>query len=107
VRDVLLGDQAILAGDIIIPSLSAANRDARQGGGLDSIDPSRPPIGHLAFGHGIHRCVGAELARLELRLAYPALARRFPGLRLASTDALPYRDLSIVYGLTELPVVLE
>jgi cytochrome P450 len=67
----------------------------------------RPPVQHLAFGHGIHRCVGAELARMELRMAYPALVRRFPSLRLAvPADELVYRELSFVYGLTELPVLV-
>ncbi len=107
-KDVVVGGKQMLKGDIVIPSLSAANRDPRTGAGLDRVDPSRPPAGHLAFGHGLHRCVGAELARVELRIAYPALARRFPGLRLAvPADQLKYRDLSIVYGLTELPVLVN
>lgn len=107
VRDTVLGGKPIFAGDVVIPSLSGANRDARLGPGLETIDITRRPVSHLAFGHGLHRCVGAELARIELRLAYPALVRRFPGLRLAGpADGLDYRDLSIVYGLTELPVVL-
>jgi cytochrome P450 len=68
---------------------------------------ARPPIGHLAFGHGIHRCIGAELARMELRMAYPALVRRFPTMRLGvAPDDLSYRDLSVVYGLEQLPVIL-
>ena len=71
------------------------------------MDPSaeRPP--QLAFGYGIHRCVGAELARLELRLALPELFRRLPGLRLAVADhELEYRPLSLVYGLSSLPVTV-
>jgi cytochrome P450 len=85
-----------------------ANRDGRLGEGMDSFDGTRPPTSHLAFGHGFHRCVGAELARMELRIAYPALARRFPDLRLAAEDrdVLGYRQLSIVYGLDALPVRL-
>jgi cytochrome P450 len=107
-KDVVVAGKQILKGDILIPSLSAANRDPRIGAGLGHVDPSRPPIGHLAFGHGLHRCVGAELARVELRIAYPALSRRFPNLRLAvPADQLKYRDLSIVYGLEELPVLLN
>ena len=63
-------------------------------------------MSHLAFGYGLHRCVGAELARLELRMAYPMLVRRFPDMRLAvPPDQLSYRKLSVVYGLEELPVV--
>jgi cytochrome P450 len=110
VRDVEIGGQTMFAGDVVLPSLSAANRDPRkQPGGpdLDAVDIDRPAISHLAFGHGLHRCVGAELARMELRVAYPALARRFPELKLAvPSDQLRYRDLSFVYGLEELPVTV-
>jgi cytochrome P450 len=64
---------------------------------------------HFAFGHGMHRCVGAELARMELRAALTALARRFPDLALATDDPgeLGFRDLSIVYSLDRLPVRLN
>ncbi|MGI8434422.1 MAG: cytochrome P450, partial [Nocardioidaceae bacterium] len=61
---------------------------------------------HLAFGHGIHRCIGAELGRMELRTALPALARRFPDLSLAD-DPLDYRESSIIYGVESLPVQLR
>ena len=75
---------------------------------MSRVDPARPSSGHLAFGHGLHRCVGSELARLELRMAYPALVQRFPQLRLAvPASELTYRDLSFVYGLERLPVVLD
>src|SRR6201999_2310319 len=63
IRDLHIGRSAIRTGDLVLCSLSAANRD---GPGMDTLDPSRPPRPHFAFGHGIHRCVGAELARLEL-----------------------------------------
>ena len=63
---------------------------------------------HLAFSYGIHRCIGAELARMELRTAYPALVRRFPNLRLAvPEDELSFRKVSIVYGLDALPVLVD
>ena len=93
----------VSAGDVVVCSLSGANRDTRSGGVMDQFDPSRTPRPNLAFGHGFHRCVGAELARMELRMAYPALARRFPGMRLASGE-LSTRQLSIVFGVDELPV---
>jgi cytochrome P450 len=73
---------------------------------MDAFDLSRRVTTHLAFGHGFHRCVGAELARMELRTAFPAIARRFPDLTLA-TDRVDYRQLSIVYGVDSLPVRLE
>jgi cytochrome P450 len=107
-KDMTLGGRTILAGDIVVCSLVAANRDPHHGGPtMERIEAARAGGGHLAFGHGIHRCVGAELARLELRMAYPALVRRFPDLRLAvDPDQLPYRQLSLIYGLQSLPVYL-
>ena len=107
-EDIGVGGQTIMAGDIVLCSLSGANRDARQGSDMERFDPTRPPAQHLAFGHGIHRCIGAELARMELRAAYPALVRRFPDIRLnMRPEDLPYRKLSFVYGVDALPVTLD
>ncbi len=107
-KDTTLGGKHILKGDAVMCSLSVGNRDPRHGSDLGRVDPHRVPAGHLAFGHGLHRCVGAELARMELRMAYPALVRRFPNLRLAvPASELSYRDVSIVYGLTSLPVRVD
>jgi cytochrome P450 len=106
-RDVVLGGQRIKKGAVVMAHLPAANRDRRayHAGGFDH---SRATGSHLAFGHGFHRCVGAELARMELRAAYPALARRFPDLRLAvGLDELKFHDRSIVYGVESLPVYLD
>jgi cytochrome P450 len=95
-------------GDTVIVSLSGANRDSVLGEDAETFDPTRQPAPHLAFGYGIHRCVGAELARMELRTAYPALLRRFPHLRLAEPDAdLAFRRTSVVYGVDALPVLLD
>jgi cytochrome P450 len=102
-HDVEIGGQKVAKGDVVICHLAGANRDARTGAGLEHFDAHRTPTTHLAFGHGFHRCVGAELARMELRAAFPALARRFPDLALAS-DELTYREKSIVYGIESLPV---
>jgi cytochrome P450 len=108
VRDLEVGGVSIKAGDVVMCSLSAADRDGVLGPGMDRIDVGRPASrSHLAFGHGLHRCVGAELARMELRIAYPALVRRFPGMRPAIDPAtLPTRRASIVFGLDALPVTL-
>jgi cytochrome P450 len=101
-RDVEVGGVTIKEGDGVICSLLAADRDS------GSFDAHRESAPHYAFGHGIHRCIGAELARMELRAAYPALFRRFPSLRLAvSADQLEYRDASIVYGVEKLPVLVR
>lgn len=103
-----LGDKHIKAGDPILVSLSGADRDDHFGTDADRFDPYRNPgQGHLAFGHGFHRCVGAELARMELRAAFAGLARRFPEMSLATDPGeLDFQELSIVYGLTSLPVRL-
>jgi cytochrome P450 len=106
-RDVVLAGQRISQGDVVILHLAGANRDDAKAAHPDIYDASREPVQHLAFGHGFHRCVGAELARMELRTALPALARRFPDLQLAQPRSdLAFRQLSIVYGLDSLPVRL-
>ncbi|GAA1674735.1 cytochrome P450 [Fodinicola feengrottensis] len=107
-KDLAIAGTKIASGDIVLVSLSGANRDASLGAAMDSFDRSRPATSHLAFGHGIHRCIGAELARMELRTAYPSLVRRFPKLRLADgPDDLAFRQLSIVYGVEALPVRVD
>jgi cytochrome P450 len=108
-HDQELFGQQVKKGDLVAVSLSGADRD-KQVFGLDAEDfyPKRAPAAHLAFGHGMHRCVGAELARMELRAAFLALAHRFPDLSLAvSEDQLRFRDFSIVYGVESLPVQLH
>ena len=104
--DVEIGGRQVAQGDVVVCQLAGANRDGRTGPGQETFDPRRAPSSHLAFGHGLHRCVGAELARMELRAAFPALARRLPALTVA-TDRLDYRASSIVYGLESLPVRLQ
>ena len=108
VRDVRVGDADIRAGDVVMCSLAGADRDGLLGPGMDRIDPDRVAAhSHVAFGYGIHRCIGAELARMELRIAYPALVRRFPRMRPAVPLAeLNFRRASIVFGLDSLPVEL-
>ncbi|WP_106403084.1 cytochrome P450 [Actinocorallia populi] len=103
-HDLTLAGQPIGKGQMVLCSLTAANRDPARGPGLDEVHPGRA-FSHLAFGHGIHRCVGAPLAQLELCVALPALLRRLPRLRPAIPLAeLPFRRLAIVYGLDALPV---
>lgn len=105
--DMTLFGKEVKAGDVVVCSLPAANRDEVFGAAPDRFDPGRDGRTHLAFGHGFHRCVGAELARMELRTALGALARRFPELTLAAAPSeLAFTDTSIVYGLGALPVRL-
>jgi cytochrome P450 len=105
-HDVEVAGKTLAHGDVVVVQLAGANRDGRSFGHGDDFDVRRPAVSHLAFGHGFHRCVGAELARMELRSAFPALSRRFPDLTLA-TDRLDYRASSIVYGVESLPVLLQ
>jgi cytochrome P450 len=108
-HDHVLGGRRIKSGDPILVSLSGADRDPKQFGDQpDRFDPHRNPgQSHFAFGHGLHRCVGAELARMELRAAFVALAKRYPDLTLAvDPGQLEFQQLSIVYGLKSLPVRL-
>jgi cytochrome P450 len=107
-QDVSVGDQVIRKGDAVGVSLMAANRDPRLGEGLDTFDPTREPVRHLSFGWGMHRCVGAELARMELRTALRMLAQRFPEMTMAANiSELDFRKLSAVYGVEALPVKLS
>jgi cytochrome P450 len=113
IKDVRVGDADIRAGDVVMCSLSGADRDDLLGANPHTIDPARSPNrsqpnrSHLAFGFGIHRCIGAELARMELRTAYPALVRRFPAMTPAVPPTeLKFRRASIVFGLDSLPVTL-
>ena len=105
-QQVEVGGQLVAPGDVLLIQLAAANRDKRLGNQMDAFDLTRPVTSHLAFGHGFHRCVGAELARMELRAAFPAIARRFPDLALAA-GGVDYKQMSIVFGLDSLPVRLQ
>jgi len=71
----------------------------------DRLDVTRDAAGHVAFGHGVHHCLGAPLARMEMRIAFPALLRRFPRLALAVPfDEVEFRAFHFIYGLRSLPV---
>ncbi|MER6528568.1 cytochrome P450 [Streptomyces sp. NPDC001508] len=102
--DMDLAGQSVKAGDVVLCSLLAANR-AQCPHAADAFDITRQDARHVTFGHGIHHCLGAPLARLTLRIAVPALARRFPGLRLAvPAGELRYKSPSGIYGVEALPV---
>jgi cytochrome P450 len=94
-------------GEVVLVSLSGANRDPSRYAHPEGLDISRDSGGHLAFGHGIHYCVGAPLARLEAEIAFGGLLERFGSMTLAvSPEALRWRPSSLIHGLESLPVRL-
>jgi cytochrome P450 len=104
VADTALGDVHIPAGAPVVAWIGSANRDERQFERPAEFDVDRGPIRHLAFGHGIHFCLGAPLARLEAKIALEATLARLPGLALAPGAQLERMDSTIVYGVKALPV---
>jgi cytochrome P450 len=103
-----VGGVTIPAGEVVLPALLAANRDPARFPEPDRLDITRPSNPHIAFGHGLHHCLGAPLARLEGRIALGALLARFPGLRLADPATEPARNPGLILnGLVALPVVLS
>jgi cytochrome P450 len=102
--DLDVAGVTIHRGDAVILSIDAANRDQSAYANAETFDPDREEHAHLGFGHGAHFCIGASLARTELRIVFATLAQRLPGLRLArDMDDLDVRP-TITGGVTELPV---
>ncbi|MFC5993755.1 cytochrome P450 [Pseudonocardia hispaniensis] len=103
--DVEIGGTTIPAGELVLLGLQEANDSPRLVGDSGGFDVTRHPNPHLTFGHGPHFCIGAPLARLELRVLFAALLDRFPTLRLAVPPAdLQPRNESLTGGLAALPV---
>jgi cytochrome P450 len=103
--DLDLDGHLIRAGECVTLSLSAANRDPRQFDHADELDVRRATTGHVAFGYGIHQCLGQNLARLELQVGLRALFRRFPTLRTAvPMEEIPLAADNGRYGVRRLPV---
>jgi cytochrome P450 len=104
IDEVELGGKCIHAGDGVIAPIMAANRDPRIFEDPDKFDVRRDARGHLAFGYGVHQCLGQALARVELQAVFAKLFQRFPDLTLAvPMEELRFTD-SIIYGVEELPV---
>jgi cytochrome P450 len=104
-EDVTVSGNEVKKGEIVVCSLMAVNRPQKPGEPRDDLDITREITTHMAFGHGIHYCLGAPIARMQMRVALPAVLRRFPNLRLAvSPDKLHYRVLAPNYGVEALPV---
>lgn len=103
--DVEICGVTIPAGELILASLASANRDPAFLDDPDVLDIHRDAAGHVAFGHGVHFCLGAPLARLEMRIALPALFRRFPHLALDEDfETVKYRSFHLIYGVRSLAV---
>ncbi|KAB2340338.1 cytochrome P450 [Actinomadura rudentiformis] len=104
-EDVRLGDVTIRAGEPVLPALAAANRDPAVFDDPERVDLARAKNPHLAFGHGPHHCIGAQLARLELQVALETLLERFPALRLADgPEGVKWKFGVIVRGPAELRI---
>ena len=105
IADFTVGGQLIRAGDGVICALPAANRDPSFTKSPDTLDLTRNTRDHVAFGYGIHNCLGQNLSRVELQVALPSLLRRFPNLELATEfAAVPFRWGTPFFGLDELLV---
>lgn len=103
--DIEIGGQVIRAGDGIILPNDIGNRDPEVFADPDRLDLGRDARKHVAFGFGVHQCLGQPLARMELQVVYGTLYKRIPGLRLATTiDRVPFKTDGAVYGVYELPV---
>lgn len=104
-EDLTLGGQQIRAGDWLVMNLPAGNWDPDFVDNPEVLDGDRNARGHLGFGYGVHQCIGANLARVEMQIAFATLARRVPGLQLAvDVDELRFKGESGIYGMKELPV---
>ncbi|MFJ5263319.1 cytochrome P450 [Streptomyces sp. NPDC088387] len=104
-QDVRLGDVTIPAGDGVVIMLNSANRDEDVFPGGDALDLMRVNARqHVAFGYGVHQCLGQPLARMELQMTLPEVFRRLPGLRVAPGEKVEFKDDSAAYGARHMPV---
>ncbi|HEV2933659.1 MAG TPA: cytochrome P450, partial [Streptosporangiaceae bacterium] len=95
-----IGGQQVSPDEVVLVSLSGANRDPSRYADPDRLDLGRDSAGHLAFGHGIHYCLGAPLARLEAEIAFGGLLERFGSMTLAvPADSLRWRPSTLIHGL--------
>ncbi|WP_245848841.1 cytochrome P450 [Lentzea kentuckyensis] len=107
-EDVEVDGILVRQGDTVFVELGSANHDLARYADPDVLDLARGAAGHVAFGHGVHQCIGQHLARIELKIAFPGLFTRFPKLRLAvPEDELPHRASLVIGGLERLPVAWD
>ncbi len=103
-RDIDMHGQVIPAGKLVLPMIGSANRDPKQFAGADRFDIARDPNQHIAFGHGIHSCLGGPLARLEARIALADFLQRVQRFELASDEPWEPRKALHVHGPSHLPI---
>jgi cytochrome P450 len=105
VEDIELDGETIPEGSTVVVSMLAANHDPKRFDNPDTLDVHRKARGHLSFGHGVHQCLGQQLARIEMRAGFDGLLRRFPSLELAiPADEVKLRTDMNIYGVHALPV---
>lgn len=103
--DIETGDMVVKKGDAVVVSAAAANWDDSVFAQPEKLDFDRDARRHLAFGYGIHQCIGQNLARVELEIVFNTLFARIPGLRLAApVEELSFKDGALIYGIHTLPV---
>jgi len=104
-EDIEIGGVTIKAGDGVVLALGSSNRDEERFADADTFDAHRGDRHHITFGHGIHQCLGQNLARVELEIVFSTLFRRMPTLQLAvDVDAVPFKVTSTITGVFSLPV---
>ncbi|MFC7534003.1 cytochrome P450 [Actinoplanes sp. GCM10030250] len=104
-ESITVGETEIPAGSTVIIGTPEVNRDPRLWDDPDQLDVRRDRTSHLAFGHGVHQCLGQQLARVEMKVGLGELFSRLPGLRLAvPAERVPLRDEMLIFGVHSLPV---
>jgi cytochrome P450 len=106
-RPIEMGGQTILPGQLVLVMLGSANRDPRVFPNPNRFDISREPNPHMAFGHGIHFCMGAPLSGLEAKIALTDLLQRTRNIARASDEPWEPRKGLHVYGPTRLPITFK
>ncbi|GHO82037.1 cytochrome P450 [Dictyobacter formicarum] len=104
-NDVLLGDQLIPAGDIVFAWMASANRDPERFSDPERFNIERAPGKHLAFGHGIHTCLGAPLTRLESAIALPMILEQLPNLHVVPGTVTEPTTLTFLRRVNHLPII--
>lgn len=106
-RDARIGDRTIPADQMVVPWLASANRDPAKFADPDRFDIYRGTTGHIAFGHGIHFCIGSRLARVEARISLRLLLERYRDIRIDPDAEVEFQNPWAMNSVTKLPVIVE